>query len=278
MRGGPTALPGAPRRPRPRGHPRADAAAGEQAGRRQPGTTGEDGAPGGHSTSGLRIAVRYRPAAREAQVGGDWYDAFAGPDGATTVVVGDVTGHDRTAAAVMGQLRNMLRGIAHALDGDPAAVLTTLDRAVADLGVGTLATAVLARIERPADGGADEGLVFRWSDAGHPPPLVIEPDGDVRLLERPSDVLLGVAPGRPRQAHRHPLAPGSTVVLYTDGLVERRGANLDDGLDALTEAARDLHGTPVAGVCDALLTRIAPDFSDDVALLAVRVGGDQDEG
>ncbi len=78
----------------------------------------------------LRIAVRYRPAAREAQVGGDWYDAFLSPDGATTLVVGDVTGHDQVAAAVMGQLRNVLRGVVHALDAPPARALSALDRAL----------------------------------------------------------------------------------------------------------------------------------------------------
>ncbi|NEK87482.1 SpoIIE family protein phosphatase [Blastococcus saxobsidens] len=220
---------------------------------------------------GLDIAVRYRPAAREAEVGGDWYDAFLSPDGATTLVVGDVTGHDRDAAAVMGQLRNLLRGIAHALDGDPAQVLTVLDQAVADLGVGSLATALVARVERPADDGP---LLLRWSNAGHPPPLLLGPDGEVELLGRPRNLLLGVRPGSPRQSHALPLPAGSTVVLYTDGLVERRGATLDDGLDALTAAARDLHRTPVAQICDALLTRTAPDFTDDVALLVLRVAED----
>ena len=217
---------------------------------------------------GLDIGVRYRPAAREAQVGGDWYDAFLSPNGATTLVVGDVTGHDVDAAAVMGQLRNLLRGIAHALDGDPAQVLTTLDRAVADLGVGTLATALVGRVEHPAGAG---GLLLRWSNAGHPPPLLLGPDGAVQLLERPRNLLLGVAPGTPRQAHALPLPPGSTVVLYTDGLVERRGATLDDGLGALVEAARDLHRTPVEEVCDVLLARMSPDYADDVALLVLRV-------
>ena len=217
---------------------------------------------------GLGIGVRYRPAAREAQVGGDWYDAFLSPDGATTLVVGDVTGHDRDAAAVMGQLRNLLRGIAHALDGDPAQVLSTLDRAVADLGVGTLATAVVARVERPA---ADDDLLLRWSNAGHLPPLLLGPDGDVQLLERPRNLLLGVDPGTARQAHAFPLTRGSTVVLYTDGLIERRGTTLDDGLRSLAEAVRGLHRSPVEEVCDALLARMAPDFADDVALLVLRV-------
>ncbi|WP_205730029.1 SpoIIE family protein phosphatase [Blastococcus sp. TF02-8] len=218
---------------------------------------------------GLRIAVRYRPAAREAEVGGDWYDAFTAPSGATTLVVGDVTGHDRTAAAVMGQLRNMLRGVAHAVAGDPAQVLTALDRAVVDLGVTTLATAALAHVEPPeAPGGAP---VLRWSNAGHPPPLVVGPRGEAVLLERPRNLLLGVAPWTGRQAHALPLEPGSTVVLYTDGLVERRDATLDDGFERLLAAATDLHALSAEETCDALLDRLEPDFTDDVALLVLRV-------
>jgi serine phosphatase RsbU (regulator of sigma subunit) len=217
---------------------------------------------------GLGIAVRYRPAAQEARVGGDWYDAFDAPDGATTLVVGDVTGHDRTAAALMGQLRNVLRGIAHALGPDPAQVLAALDRAMAGLGITTLASALLARIEPIGHG---EGRVLRWSNAGHPPPLLVGPDGTVELLERRPDLLLGVTPDAPRSAHARPLAEGATLVLYTDGLVERRGSTLDDGLHRLAAAAGDLPGLPVDAVAETLLARVAPDFSDDVALVVCRV-------
>src|SRR3712207_3313314 len=98
----------------------------------------------------LDIAVRYRPAAQEVQIGGDWYDAFVSPGGDTTLVVGDVTGHDWTAAAVAGQLRNMLRGIASALDNrDPGQVLSALDRALGETGIATLATSLVARVEQP---------------------------------------------------------------------------------------------------------------------------------
>ena len=104
---------------------------------------------------GLEIAVRYRPAAREAQIGGDWYDAFLTPGGSLGVTVGDVTGHDRTAAALAGQMRNMLRGIVCALDGDePGRVLTTLDRALDATGATALATALVARVDRAPSGGS----------------------------------------------------------------------------------------------------------------------------
>jgi serine phosphatase RsbU (regulator of sigma subunit) len=217
----------------------------------------------------LRIAVRYRPAAQEAQVGGDWYDAFLSPDGATTLVVGDVTGHDRIAAAVMGQLRNMLRGVVHALDAPPARVLATLDRALRDLRMTTLVTAVLARVEQTAEEAAAGLRTLRWSNAGHLPPLLLGADGTARLLERRPELLLGVDSDAPRTDATVTLHPGDTVVLYTDGLVERRDATLDEGLARLVEAGTALTGAPVEEVCDGLLARLAPEYADDVALVAL---------
>jgi serine phosphatase RsbU (regulator of sigma subunit) len=220
----------------------------------------------------LDIAVRYRPAAREVQIGGDWYDAFVSPGGDTTLVVGDVTGHDWTAAAVAGQLRNMLRGIASALDHrDPEQVLSALDRALSETGIATLATAVVARVEEPPVTAPDRPRVLRWSNAGHPPPLLLAPDGTASLLEGPPNLLLGVDPHASRRHHTVPLVPGATVVLYTDGLVERRDATLDQGLDHLLRVARDLAGHPVHELCDAIIDRLHPDLTDDIALLAVRV-------
>ena len=222
----------------------------------------------------LDIAVRYRPAAREVQIGGDWYDAFVSPTGDTTLVVGDVTGHDWTAAAIAGQLRSMLRGVESALGHRaPHEVLGGLDRALVETGIETLATAVVARVEEPpAAGGA---RVLHWSNAGHPPPLLIAADGRATLLERPADLLLGVDPDRHRHHHAVPLRPGDTVVLYTDGLIERRDAPLDDGLARLLAAAPDLARRPVEELCDAILGRMDPDLSDDIALLALRVHDDE---
>ena len=219
----------------------------------------------------LAIGVRYRPSAQEAQVGGDWYDAFVSPDGATTLVIGDVTGHDRTAAATMGQLRNLLRGVAHALDAPPATTLTGLDRAMHDLRITTLVTAVLARVEQPPAAVPTGARTLRWSNAGHLPPLLVRADGRSQLLRRAVDVLLGVDPGAPRADHEVTLLPGDTLVLYTDGLVERRDSDLDEGLARLVAVGRELAGVPADHVCDALLTRMAPDFADDVALLSLRV-------
>jgi serine phosphatase RsbU (regulator of sigma subunit) len=223
----------------------------------------------------LDIAVRYRPAAREVQIGGDWYDAFLSPAGDTTLVVGDVTGHDWTAAAVAGQLRNMLRGVSSALEHRyPEQVLSGLDRALRETGIGMLATALVAHVEEPPATAPDRFRVLRWSNAGHPPPLLIAPDGRANLLERPVNLLLGVDPDAPRQHHAVALRPGTTVVLYTDGLVERRDASLDEGLGRLLAAAPGLAGRPVDEVCDELLDRLDPDLTDDIALLAVRVRDD----
>ena len=219
----------------------------------------------------LEIAVRYRPAAQEAQVGGDWYDAFLSPDGATTLVIGDVTGHDRTAAAQMAQLRNLLRGVAHALDATPAGVLGALDRAGHDLHVTTLATAVLARVEQTPEQAPTGQRWLRWSNAGHPPPLLVRAGASPELLERPRDLLLGVDPDARRTDHAVLLHPGDTVLLYTDGLVERRDSDLDAGLARLVATVTALARETVDTLADELLVRLAPEADDDVALLVLRV-------
>ena len=218
----------------------------------------------------LELAVRYLPAAEEAQVGGDWYDAFTVRGSATTLVVGDVAGHDRHAAAAMAQVRNVLRGVAHALVDPPAAVLTALDRAMADLGIGALATAVLAQVEQ-GEGDAERGLrTLRWSNAGHPPPLLLEADGSARLLTTPPELLLGLLPDTARTDHTQVLHPGSTLLFFTDGLVERREGELDDGLEWLRRRAEDLVDLELQEFCDALLADVGATVEDDVALLAVR--------
>ena len=224
----------------------------------------------------LHVEVRYRPASQQAQVGGDWYDAFLTPDGATCLVIGDVTGHDREAAAQMGALRNLLRATAYALDAPPAAVLGGLERCMSGLGVDALATGVLARVEQPAEAEARGVRVLRWANAGHLPPLLLRSDGTVTVLETPPDLLLGLVPGTQRQDHVREIEPGATLLLYTDGLVERRGADLDDGIGRLVRCLQELalqHGDDLAGLCDGVLAALLPGTSDDdVALVAVRFG------
>ena len=218
----------------------------------------------------LQVAVRYRPAAHGAKVGGDWYDAFLNPHEELSLVIGDVAGHDRQAAAVMGQARNLLRGITFGVGEPPAAILAALDRAMRHFAVNSLATAVLAQVEQTATDAATGRRRVRWSNAGHPPPLLLQSDGTVELLHTPAELLLGVLPHGHRADHETLLPIGSTLLLYTDGLVERRGVDLDEGLAQLPAVARELAGLDLETFCDELLDRMACDGEDDVALLAVR--------
>jgi GAF domain-containing protein len=217
--------------------------------------------------AGLELAARYLPSSAGAQVGGDWWDAFEDSDGAPVLVIGDVTGHDVRAAATMGQLRAMLRGFAFEAGEPPAHALGRLDAAVAGLRVGALATAVVARVE-PGDDG---GRVLSWSNAGHPPPLLRSPDGTVEVLTSRPDLLVGLDAARPRSTWRTPLPPGSTLLLYTDGLVERRRTDLDSGIAQLAGAlAGDDRGS-LDDLLDRLLAGVRGSTDDDVALLALRV-------
>ena len=219
----------------------------------------------------LQVAVRYRPAAHEAQVGGDWYDAFLQPDGATMLVIGDVVGHDSDAAAAMGQLRGLLRALAYDNDEPPSATLSRTEHVARGLAVSTMATVVLARIERHPDVPVAGTRVLRWSNAGHLPPVVLAPDGTTTLLETRPDLMLGVDHDAPRADHTVELADGATLLLVTDGLVERRDTDLDAGLAALREALRDLGTTHLEELCDTLLARMLPEpGADDVAIVAVR--------
>jgi PAS domain S-box-containing protein len=219
----------------------------------------------------LQVAVRYRPAAHGAQVGGDWYDAFLQPDGATMLVIGDVVGHDSDAAAAMGQLRGLLRVLAYDNEEPPSATLSRAEHVARGLAVSTLATVVLARIERHPDVPVAGTRVLRWSNAGHLPPVLLGPDGATTLLETRPDLMLGVDADAPRADHTVDLADGSTLLLVTDGLVERRDADLDSGMARLREALRDLGETPLEEFCDTLLARMLPEpGADDVAIVAVR--------
>jgi PAS domain S-box-containing protein len=226
----------------------------------------------------MEVVVRYEPAAETAQVGGDWYDSFFQSADATVLVIGDMVGHDTAAAAAMGQVRSMLRAVAVHTGQGPAAVLRGVDQAMEALKVDATATAVVARLEQTAQERERGVSRLRWSNAGHPPPMVLEPDGTVRSLGRPgADLLLGLDPGTPRAETVVGLGPGATVLLYTDGLVERRGQSLDEGLALLTErlAAAARRGLGVADLCDELLRVMLPARpEDDVALVAVRLRGE----
>ncbi|SDN71094.1 SpoIIE family protein phosphatase [Geodermatophilus sp. DSM 45219] len=220
-----------------------------------------------------QVVVRYLPAAEAAQVGGDWYDAFLQPGGATMLVIGDVAGHDTAAAAAMGQLRGLLRGIAVYSGAGPAEVLRGLDAAMESLMLRTLATAAIARFEQSDEEHAQGLTRMVWSNAGHPPPLVLSSDGTVAVqTARRVDLLLGVDPGTRREEHVATLGRDATVLLYTDGLIERRDATLDEGIDRLVSVVAELAGSDLDVLCDGVLERMVhgrPD--DDVVLVAVRL-------
>ena len=212
---------------------------------------------------GLELTGRYLPASAH-DVGGDWYDVIALPEGRTGLVIGDVMGHGIHAAAVMGQLRAAVRTLARH-DVHPARLLSSLDAVVADMGEDEMATCVYA-VHDPASGGC---LVAR---AGHPPPAVVTPGGAITFLDGPPGTPLGTG------AHEFlteevPLPAGSLLVLYTDGLIESRDRDLDQGLDQLAQALRTPEAT-LAALCDGVLGRMLPHpAQDDVAILMARPQG-----
>jgi serine phosphatase RsbU (regulator of sigma subunit) len=217
----------------------------------------------------LRLAARYLPAGRTDAVGGDWYDSIVLPDGGVAVMVGDVTGHDMDAAARMGQLRSSLRSLAWDRPDVPSTWLRQTDRANHDIGLRSVATVLAGRFD-PAPTG--DGQVFTWSNAGHPAPILIRPPASARVLERPNDLLVGVAPDADRHDHAQRLMVGDTILLYTDGLVERRHEPLGDRIAALADAAGRLGDVTPDELVTALTHDIVGDEpADDVVLLAIRV-------
>ena len=220
-----------------------------------------------------QIAVRYLPATDAGQVGGDWYDAFLQADGSVNLVIGDVVGHDIAAAASMGQLRSLLRGIAVTGEAGPAQVLDTLDAAIAQLGLDTYATVGIGRLEQTAEEETRGTTRLRWASAGHPTPVVIDAEGS--LVDVPATsgrLMLGVDRASTRGQTVVELLPGSTVLLYTDGLVERPGSDLDAGVDRLHRLAGKLAHLPLEELCDQLLEQLVDGHpADDVALVAVRL-------
>ena len=215
---------------------------------------------------GVELHARYLPAQDGAAVGGDWYDAFAQPDGSVMLAVGDVSGHDIEAAAMMGQLRNLVRGDAYGRDDEPGPLLVQLDRAVRGLRMPAAATAILARL-RP-DGDAYR---LSFANAGHPPPILLRPDGEVEIWWTEAEPLLGLAARSARSTHERAVPAGSTLLLYTDGLVEDPGRLLDEGIDRAAEVLRGAADVPGEELCERLLAT-AGRRADDIAVLLIRVG------
>ncbi|HTJ74021.1 MAG TPA: SpoIIE family protein phosphatase [Acidimicrobiales bacterium] len=215
--------------------------------------------------SGLDVAVRYVAATDGASVGGDWYDVLAFDDGTTGVVVGDVIGHDIAASTTMGQLRTALRIYAWEEHGAPGSALARVDRLVDGLGLG-YATCILGVLDLGASS-------FRWSNAGHPPPLLLR-GGRASFLGEGNGVMLGATGGRRVVEAAAALEEGDVLVLYTDGLVERRGESLQEGFDRLAAAAEDAATEDAEVLCESLLEALVPASAgrgDDVAILVARI-------
>jgi serine phosphatase RsbU (regulator of sigma subunit) len=207
------------------------------------------------------LVVRYLPSDARDHAGGDWYDAFHLPDGRVGIVIGDVGGRGIEAAATMGQIRNALR--AYALKGaSPAQVIDDLHRLV-DASDGGIAFATVVYVVLDAHGGECE-----LSTAGHLPPLVVGAAGGAHFVEMPRCPPLGFTGASPCAVGRFTLAPGETLWLYTDGLVESRDRPIDAGLAALADAAGRATGA-LEETADSLLGSL-PARDDDIALLALR--------
>ncbi|MGW8636753.1 ATP-binding SpoIIE family protein phosphatase [Streptomyces sp. NPDC055793] len=210
----------------------------------------------------LRVAATYHPGGTEAAVGGDWYDVITLGGGRTALVIGDVMGRGVRAAAVMGQLRTAVRAYAR-LDLPPHEVLQLLDGLATEIDANQIATCVYA-IHDPNEGR----LVY--ASAGHLPILVRDENGTVQRADEPTGPPLGTG-GWVHTSGSISLTPGSTAVLYTDGLVERRDEDLDEGIAALERALSGATGTPQV-ICDRLVRSagVTPDHDDDVAVLVLQ--------
>ncbi|MFE6225982.1 SpoIIE family protein phosphatase [Streptomyces sp. NPDC057854] len=214
----------------------------------------------------LDLAARYAASSATAQVGGDWYDGFVLPSGGTALVIGDVTGHNLDAAIAMSRLQSMLRGIAVDRQEPPETVLRRLDMANHTLHQEATATCVYGVIKGPEEGPWD--LVH--SSAGHLPPLLVTDDGHARFLEDGAGLLLGMDPDMMRASAHDAVPANATVLLYTDGLIERRDESLTDALERLRLHAAGLAREPLDVFCDELLIGLGADSTDDIAILAAR--------
>lgn len=217
----------------------------------------------------LDVWAHYAPNVDLAQVGGDWYDVMTRPDGSHGIVIGDVVGHDVEAAAVMGQLRSISRAYGYEVH-DPAQVLDRVDQLAFSMQLPRLASAVFVTLRR-------DGVGWRldWANAGHLPPL-LRRDGGVEALRAAGGTLLGLL-GGDRRSQTLRLRPDDVLVLYSDGLVERRTRPMREGLDLLREAVLAAPGKGAEALGRALLEAVGQGPEDDIAVLVLRIPTDTDD-
>ncbi|WP_327119876.1 SpoIIE family protein phosphatase [Streptomyces sp. NBC_01341] len=218
----------------------------------------------------LQIQARYHPAHSSPRVGGDWYQAFPGLEGAWSIVVGDVVGHDTSSALTMYLLSSMLYVLTLDEPHAPARIVQRLDQALHRTGSDTMATLIVATLHPRPNGS----WRLRWTNAGHPPPLVLTPAGAATYLD-PSEaqgIMIGVDPTQAQPEHSHTLEPGTTLLLYTDGLVEDPQRPITECLDGLATLAESLAGAPLEQLCDEIMdARPAGPHRDDAALLVLGI-------
>ncbi|MBV8464179.1 MAG: SpoIIE family protein phosphatase, partial [Acidimicrobiales bacterium] len=213
------------------------------------------------------IAARYQPAQDQLSVGGDWYDAIDVDGDRAALIIGDVVGHGIESATTMGQLRSALTALTP-VTATPAAAIEALDRFAADLPRARATTCLVAYIDFGA--GA-----LTFSIAGQMPPLLVPVDGPPYLVEGSQDPPLATQSHHRRRNTSVPFPPGSTVLLYTDGLVEDRSMGIDEGLERLRAVAAGCSGWAVEAIADRLLASLPhrPRQTDDIALIVARRSG-----
>jgi PAS domain-containing protein len=212
--------------------------------------------------AGVDVAVRYRPAEPGHLVAGDWYDAVLMPGKDLLLVVGDITGHGIDAVTGMVAARNALRGLAATGEG-PAALLKSLNYAACHITEGVAGTVVCGLYDQSS-------RVLRWARAGHLPPVLVR-EGTAETLPLPGGVLLGLDPEAEYEEAELQLRPGDVLLLFTDGLIERRAGSISDALSALTTTAASYQGGNAASHADHILSSAISDTGDDACLVVVRI-------
>ncbi|HEY6787157.1 MAG TPA: PP2C family protein-serine/threonine phosphatase [Trebonia sp.] len=211
--------------------------------------------------AGIDIAVRYRPAGGGHQVGGDWYDALPMPDGDLLLVVGDIAGHGVGAVTAMAGAREALRGLA-GTGASPRDLLRQLNYGAVHLTDSSTGSVICGRYH-------PQSRVLRWARAGHLPPVLVR-DGVARALDLPEGLLLGVDGAARYGESRVQLQPGDSLLLYTDGLIERRADSISDALADFVAAAVPA-GPDADSHADRIMANAASDTGDDACLLAIRI-------
>jgi GAF domain-containing protein len=220
----------------------------------------------------VELAGRYYPARISDAVGGDWFDVFEMAPDRIGLSIGDVEGHDTQAAAVMGQVRSMLRGLTLTSSGLPSDTLSALDTVLSTVPLGRYATTVVCTLVRDTHMGTD-AATLAWSNAGHPTPLLIAPGAPATFLDRRPSRPVGLTlPPPPRDTHVDAIPAGSTLLFFTDGLIERRHVDLEDSLQTMAVSAARHRDLSLTAMVDAVIADLLGDaHEDDVILFGVRL-------